>query len=182
MKDPEKKFGRRRGQSVLEAMIALSILTVGFLGITELLVQSLSISRETASETTATYLAAEGIEVTKNLIDHDVYENLAGLGGGWDACFLLTPGNSENYQLDYLTTTCPPALYDNTKPLMFDPATGMYSYSGPDKTPYFREVRVSMPAGSNGNELVVDSIVTWSVNSLSNQSVQLEDTFYNWHP
>ena len=67
----------RRGQSIIEAMVAISILTTGFLGIFALLSKSFFLSRVVADETTATYLASEGMEITKNIIDHDVYTGLA---------------------------------------------------------------------------------------------------------
>jgi len=168
-------------------MIALSILTIGFLGISSLLVQSFALARVTADQTTATYLAAEGIEIAKNLIDHDVYGHIATppVTAGWGTCFGLSLGGSVNFQMDYATTVCPPPLYNSASPqrLKLDPATGLYSYSvGSVTTPYAREIKVSMPAAGNGEEIVVDSIVTWSVNNLTNQTVELEDVFYNWHP
>ena len=59
-------------------MVAITVLTVGFLGISSLLSQSLALNRVTTNEITATYLASEGIEIAKNLIDHDVYAQQIG--------------------------------------------------------------------------------------------------------
>ena len=81
-------FHSRRGQTLVEALVALSILTVGFVGIIVLLTRSFQLNRTTANDTQATYLAAEGIEVAKNLIDHDVYEQLSGNSSySWGSCF-----------------------------------------------------------------------------------------------
>jgi hypothetical protein len=169
----------RRGQTLIEAMIALSILTVGFLGILTLLAQSLALNHTTAQETTATYLASEGIEISKNLVDHDVYEYLAGVPGyGWGACF----GVGGSFQLDYTTKTCPLTPYNPSTHLNFNTTTHMYSYAGgvgTIETPYARLIRVTVP---NANEIVVDSIVTWSSGGGGTQTIDLEDAFYNWHP
>ena len=59
----------RRGQTLVEALVALSILTTGFFGIVSLLTKSFQLNRTTMNDTQATYLAAEGIEIAKNLID-----------------------------------------------------------------------------------------------------------------
>ena len=65
------KSGSRTGQILIEAIIALSALTIGFLGILALLSSSLSLNRVISDNYTATYLAAEGIEVVKNAIDRN---------------------------------------------------------------------------------------------------------------
>ncbi len=171
-------------------MVALFVLTTGFLGIVTLLSQSLYISKNISTETTATYLAAEGIELAKNIIDHDVYQhldcNVQGTGwaqGSHDTAF--TVGRS--YQLDYTTcndlagraTDCDPQLYNNQNQLLLDPTTGLYGYQSGAPTPFTREVRIS--SDLSNEELTVQSIVTWHV-GLGTQSVTLEDDFYNWHP
>jgi hypothetical protein len=175
----------RRGQSLVEAIVALSILTVGFLGITTLLTKSFQINRINGDETTATYLASEGIEVTKNLIDHDVYEGIAagpasGIGG-WGKCF--PSPFTIYYKIDYQTTDCSSLVYTlipHLFPIYYDSLTGLYgddSALGP-QTIYSRAIAVT----NNGNMIDVQSTVTWSPTPVSTQSVKVEDQFYNWHP
>ncbi len=65
-------LGSENGQSLIETVVALSVLVVGLLGIVVLLNNSLGLNRVTADNYTATYLAAEGIEVIKNLIDANI--------------------------------------------------------------------------------------------------------------
>lgn len=181
----------RKGQSLIEVMVALLVLTTGFLGILSLLSQSIFLSKTVGQETTATYLAAEGIEIAKNLIDHDVYENLAGLGTGWGTCFGLSGGN---YELDYTTTDCTSAALKSylgsTPPdyLYFDPATHLYVYNFDDLNPtvptgFQRGIKIipnDVPGNPSIPEITVQSIVTWEVGG-AYQNVTLEDHFYNWH-
>src|SRR5690348_18434680 len=165
----------RRGQSITEAMLAISMLTVGFLGITALLSRSYFLSRVTADQLTATYLASEGIEIAKNMIDHDIYN-----GVPWDTTF----GGGGDFHLDYTACTngapCPPAGSAGTGPVLdLDPATHLYSYSGSIATKFTRLIRITVPSG---HEIQVNSIVTWSTGLFTAQSINLEDHFYNWHP
>ncbi len=192
--DTIKKMNSRRsrsGQTLLEAMIALFILTIGLLGMLSLLAQSLFLSKNIGNQTIATYLAAEGIELARSRIDHDMYEALAG-GSGWSKGGLdpTFPQNGD-YQLDY--TTCeniafpnpcdqqaPP--YDSSQHLLFDPSTNLYSYAGSAGTvvtPFTRDIKVLMTSNA---EIDVQSIVSWSTGSPVSQSIILEDHFYNWHP
>ncbi|MGC9968154.1 MAG: hypothetical protein ABSC29_00250 [Minisyncoccia bacterium] len=181
------KFSHHKGQSLLEVMIALTMLTTGLLGIASLLGQSFFLGRVIADEAVATYLASEGIEIAKNLIDHDVYAHLAvpPAGLGWGSCFGTAAANTggNDFQLDYTTTDCAEiASYDGTRHLNLDPNTHLYSYqvtAGAVATVFTRDVRVAVP---NANEIVVSSIVRWSTGPLASQSINLEDRFYNWHP
>lgn len=170
----------RRGQSLLETMIALFILVIGFLGVFTLLVQSFLLSRTVSNSTIATYLASEGIEIAKSLVDHDMYQGIEGTGLGWTACFGAI---GKDYELDYTTTVCPPPQYASDHFLNYNPTTHHYLYSyndlvgGSSPTLFKRLIRVT----PNGDEITVNSIVTWTT-GLNAQSLNLEDHFYNWHP
>jgi hypothetical protein len=178
------------GQSLLEVMIALSVLTAGFLGILSLLSQSLFISKTINNQIVATYLAEEGIEISKNLIDHDIYQTFDQPSfGGW---FRNNPNTdptfptAADYQVDYTTCNgigfdvlCGPAPNYTGSFLGFDPATGLYSYGGPMATPFTRKIHV---IASTPTEVDLQSIVSWSIGPFTSQNVILEDAFYNWHP
>ncbi len=170
------------GQSLVEAMLAISILTMGFMGIFALLSKSFFLGRVVANQTTAIYLASEGIEIAKNLIDHDVYVYLAGGGGGWGSCFNVAAGGFKDFQMDYMTTSCSPPFFANPPaPLKLDPVTHLYNYTTGADTTYVRRIRITVP-NSNPSEIVVNSIVTWSTGPITSQSINIEDHFYNWHP
>jgi len=180
---------KNSGQTLLEVMIALFVLTVGILGILSLLSQSIFLSKTVSNQTTATFLASEGIELAKNLIDHNVYQGIAFTTNEWNTGI----GGGGNFELDYTTcnnlpnpaTLCPtPPNYSGTF-LSFDPAANVYVYAYDDlsgglvATPFQRLIRVT-PNG--GNEITVQSIVTWNVGQPSQTSLDVEDHFYNWLP
>ncbi len=192
----------RRGQSIIEALVALSILTVGLMGVLTLLSRSLLLQRETADTAKASYLASEGIEVVKSIIDNGVYTAVAQAPGvsedaGWSGavtgCFDFTPGaGSANYYfLDFETYSCPQGASPQA------PWDQLYLGNGPNgtpryydsfdpnrpasavATPFSRSVEVSRP---DANTMDVISTVRWNEGSITGQSVTVEATFYNWHP
>ena len=169
----------RRGQSIVEAMIAITVLTTGFLGISTLLARSYFLDRVVSDQVTANYLAAEGIEIAKNLIDHDVIESSSGNPTfAWGTCFAF-PHN--DVELDYTTANC-----GNMQPfandfLLFDPVTHLYSYGpplgdNPVTTHFTRRIQVVR----NGCMITVDTTVQWNTATVVGQSLKLEDTFYDW--
>ena len=178
----------RRGQTLVEALVALSILTVGFVGIVTLLTKSFQLNRTTSNDTQATYLAAEGIEVAKNIIDYDVYFGLP-TNNDWGCSFDLSLNTPVDYALEYDTTptncTAPPKMSSEpTGDELYlitdaaDPDVDMYTYNGFGNQPtdFTRDVWIT--AVSN-DELDVQSTVTWTDGGQSN-TITLEDHFYNW--
>jgi hypothetical protein len=191
----------RSGQSIIEALIALSILMVGLMGVLALLSRSLSLQRVTSDNAKATYLAAEGVEVAKSLIDYNVYYGVAqndetdGWNGALTDCFDFLPGGSNTYELDFMTTDCASlapasigagqdgALCTSTDG---NGVTNYYDCDDPEMPPGYRSTDfsrlVTIKRSSDGNSIDVVSRVTWSTGGFTDQNVTLEDTFYNWHP
>ena len=164
----------------------MTMLTIGFLGAIALLSRSLALNRFTASNVTATYLASEGVEIAKNLIDHDVFaQEFGGQGTGWGSCF----GNGGSFEIDNTTGEsggwgqCPPngSLYPwpaaGGDPLRYDAVTHTYGYQNGTPTVFTREISVT-----NGtNEITVVSTVFWQGLDGASEKVALEDHFYNWY-
>ncbi|HUX36098.1 MAG TPA: prepilin-type N-terminal cleavage/methylation domain-containing protein [Candidatus Paceibacterota bacterium] len=155
----------RRGQTLIEALVALTLLSVGFLSIFALLGRSMSSGRASAESYTATYLAAEGIEVARNLIDANGIQKLP-----WNNGF-TTQGD---YEIEYNSNSL---LADQNRFLTYDPTTNIYNYSGTVTTPFKRIIRVT-PVGSD--EIMINSIVNWTSQGSGNFTVNLEDNFLKW--
>ena len=176
----------RAGQSLIEVMVAITVLTVSFLGISTLLAQSLVLNRVTANQLTATYLASEGIEIAKNLIDHDVYLSESGSpSASFGTCF-TDQGNPENIEIDYTTVNCSGLpVYNSSHYLYYAPATGLYGYdqTNAQKTNFTREVSADTSYDGNGHpdEITVSSTVNWVGLDGTPGSVNLEDHFYPWN-
>ena len=188
---PHKMFNsRRNGQSLLEAVVALGVLTTVLLGVSPLLSRSFLLNRVNTDETTGTYLAAEGIEITKNILDHDYYTGAADPGASWGTCGGTCTANGL-YRMDYASAIATPILSgacdaSDDPYLYFSTTTKLYSYSSVNAatTTFQRCITISHTRYGGGriSEVTVDSMVTWSAGPLAAQSVDLEDHFYNWRP
>lgn len=153
-----------RGQALIEVMIAVSVLTVGFLGVISLLSRALALNRVVAENYTGTYLAAEGIELTKNIIDGNILQDRA-----WNAG--LSDGN---FEVDHTSTALGPYT---ARTLSFNPDTGLYNYSGSEPTRFARRIGVTL---LSQDEVRIISEVTWIARGGGTSSVDLEDYFFNW--
>jgi Tfp pilus assembly protein PilV len=159
----------RKGQSLIEAMVALGVLTTGFLGIISILSKSFFYERTISDTMTATYLASEGIEVVKNIIDNATLNSKT-----WESCF-----SNGDYEVDYTSKCGNLKTYNTSDYLSFDSNTGLYFYdSASTKTNFLRDVKINI----NGDEIIIDSTVNWNSGILTNQSITMEDHFYNWQP
>lgn len=161
----QPRYQSVRGQLLVEAIIALSILVVGFLGIVGLLSRSFFLNRVVSDNYTATFLASEGIEVAKNMVDHNF---MAGLP--WNTGFF-----NSDFEVEYSSIGLMPYL---NRRLRVEPFTNLYSYSGTLQTNFRRRIRITL-IGSD--ELQVNSIVSWTTGSAQSR-INLEDHFFDWRP
>ena len=162
LKAKSYKLKTNEGELLIEAGIAISILVVGLLGILSLLSRSLSLNNIVSSKYIASNLAAEGIEVVKNLIDANIIQFKpwnTGLANG-------------SYELSYDGLVLNP---NQNRNLLFDESNNTYNYQNGELTPYKREIEII----DRGDEIQVNSIVTWQIRGGS-YSVNLEDHFFNW--
>ncbi len=163
---------RKKGQTLIETMVALSVLMVGMMGILGLLSRSFAISNLVSDSYTATYLAAEGIEVTKNLLDHNVMK-LASTE--WNAGFAI---NGE-YEVDSTSQILVSSVGGCR--ILFDANTNLYGCSLGTPTKFRRKIVVE---SIDSNHLKINSIVTWSTSGgitgvpISSE-INLEDHFFN---
>lgn len=155
---------KKNGEALIEALIAITIIVVGLLGMYSLLARSLSLTRVVTDRYVAANLAAEGIEVVKNLIDTNVLE--------------LKPWNENmatgNYELSYNAAALVPF---SGRPLLYNPLTGLYSYEfGGTVTNFTRQIILER-IGSE--EIKVNSLVSWLSRGGAIFEINLEDHFFN---
>ena len=166
----------KSGQVLVETMVALSMVVIGLLGLLSLLTYSIGLSKVVSDQYVAAYLAAEGIEVIKNIEDINV-------ANGDPYNLGLTPGS---YQVDYNSTASTIKPFDSSAYLQFDVnnPTGVkrYTYSpqgiNPASTPFQRKVDISLASG--GYELIVSSTVSWIERGGGSRSITVEDHFFGW--
>jgi len=167
-----RKIKEKRGSVLIEAIVGISLVTIGILGIISFLTNSSRFYNSAVNNLKATYLAAEGIEVVKNVIDTKYVTG----GDRWN------PPSPGWYYLDYGTTAgsfssvpVPPSP-SAAEFVKFDSSSGIYGRQAGIETIFRRIVNIR-----DVGYLDVLSYVSWTENG-SQKQVLLEDHFYNWRP
>ncbi|MEW6616867.1 MAG: hypothetical protein AB1333_00365 [Patescibacteria group bacterium] len=162
----------KKGSLMVELMVTATLIMVGLIGIFSLLIHSTSMNKNVVHRFEATYLAAEGIEIMKHIIDTDVAIPES-------VFFNSTLDHNQNYEVQYDTDKdlgLTEIFGSSTTALWLNEVTGLYGYNAAGKeTPYKRTVTV----GSGGNEMTIKSEVEWVING-ERSVVNLEEIFQNW--
>ncbi len=159
---------RVKGQMLVEALLAMGIITFSALGVVSLASRSIGESRSVADEFVAVNLASEGIEVSKNILDGNILN-----GRPWNEGF--APGS---YEVDYLSAGLVP-LSGNPRSLNFNGTTGLYSYSNLGQATSFK--RTITIQNVNSDQIGIKTKVDWlSRGNSSPRSVNLESDLLNW--
>lgn len=162
----EARHKTNKGYLLIESIIGISVAIVGILGILNLLSRSTSLNRVISNQFVGNYLAAEGIEITKNLIDANIIQKKP-----WNNGF-----TSGSFGADYLSVGLAP---DQNWPILFDSVSNRYSYDVGTPTLFTRTINIQL-IGSE--EIKVNSIVRWTSRGGGQFEANLEDHFFNWRP
>jgi len=169
----EKSFTRQNfakqnldGFTLLEAIVAIFVITTGIVGVLSLVTQTISSSTFSKDKLIAAYLAQEGIEIVRNIRDTNWLEEVAwndGLGTGiWEGDY----DDTQN-----LTSWIDPGNFLNID------ASGFYSYAAGTPTKFKRKITI-------GSGPIVDSLnvkveVFWQEKGKI-YTVPAQENLYNW--
>ncbi|MDQ5948902.1 MAG: hypothetical protein QG589_27 [Patescibacteria group bacterium] len=177
----------RRGFTLVETMVAISILSISILGIFTAVQNGLATSGLAKDQITAFYLVQESMEYIRNMRDENGLKSLneqalgrapvAWLSGianiSSDPCY---PGNtctvdSSNSQLTRCSGgfgTCPFLLQD-TNTLFFGYTSGW------TQTKFKREIQIQ---SVNANEIIIVVQISWTSGVFS-RTIQVKQSLYN---
>ena len=159
---PRKLNKNNRGLTLLETVVAVGLIIVGFVAALSLITTSLFYVSNIYDRLTAANLTAEGIEVVRNIRDNNLLQNRAWNSG-------LTDGD---YQVAYDSMVL--SSYDGY-PLLLD-SDGPYNYASGAVTPYVRKISIT---NISADEIKVVSIVSWQRRGITYGS-SAEDHLFNW--
>jgi Tfp pilus assembly protein PilV len=195
---------KRKGQSLLETIVAITVLIVGVVSLVSM-ISAMVVARTTAEyETVATNLAREGIEVVRNVRDTNWLNNVSfdtGLFAQTRYCLSFEPSNSDgNHPNGWRLGT---ATLDTTLTIVkytAGPYAGFYTQVCTGETAhwtvastmYTRTVTVqdicsdgsvkaagtSCAAGTSVGALIT-SLVNWSERNRPH-SINLVERIYDW--
>ncbi len=167
----------QRGFTLIETMVAVSLLVVSVAAPMSLTVQSLSSAFYARDQITAFHLAQDAVESLRSVRDGNI---LASALGTPTTMFEGVPNiagqpftiDSTNNAMQLCTGTCPPLKSDGN----------LYGYSsgaGWNSTRYTRTVRITPVPGSS-DEFVVAVEVRWRTSVYQERSFTISENLYRW--
>ena len=165
-----KKANKKAGLTLIETLVAISVLMVAVSGALSLSYKSLSSATFAKDQITAYYLAQDAMESVKNLRDEAFFSN-----ANWMA--RLGPCGNTKCKIDPLSLSVSDC--GNTcMPLNFDEITGLYSYGNSlPASIYTREIQLIRE--NNHEELLVVTI-NWQSGGI-NKSFTVKETIFDWY-
>lgn len=175
----------RHGFSLIETIVAISILLISVTGIMNLIHQGSVANRLQADQITATYLAAEAIEFIR--ARRDSYW-LQGGGNDFESWFLLS-GDAQDCQnacridaqvnnnsINECFGTCPPLNHNST--------SGRYGYDTGgnwEESRFTRSVTIDgVQNAGQFDEAQITVTVTWTTAGIGNRSVTLQQSIHDY--
>jgi len=183
----KKKKSIHSGFTLIEVMVSILIFSAALIALTAIAGKGISATQDVSSETTAHYLAQEGLEVVRNIRDTN-FKNQ----GTWDAGISMCTSSNPCYvqygtgggSAPTLLNGNGACLSNNSNHLVGcavdqDTANGFY-VDGNSGSPsgFYREVYLTQST-TNPAEYLVTSIVTWDQKSVP-RSVTLQTILTNW--
>ena len=158
----------KRGFTLIESLVALSILALAIVGPLSLASTALSAAQISRDQLVAFYLAQEGLEVIRNQRDTNrlngaIWTNSWMLCSGLAPCAVLVDGSKDNV-LERIRTCSPPTLAQclnqSSSALHYLTGEKLYTHSQGDPTDFKRAIELEK-IGNEDTEYKLTSKVTW---------------------
>lgn len=161
-----------RGFTLLEVIIASFILIIGVVGAFSLIQRASYSASIGGNQLIASYLAQEGIEITRNIRDTNFLKIHKGLGGSWnDGLTTVCPAGCEADYNDILLTL-------DDRFLLLD-TNGWYTYDSGTQTSFKRKIIITPIGIPVPTKLIVIVNVSWS-QAGTIYTITAETELYNW--
>lgn len=186
-----KKNKLKKGFTLVETLVALSIFIISVVGIMTVLATGLTNITNAKNKMIATFLAQEGIEYIRNIRDTYVLYDPEGQGTSWSdflkkyqpicespkGCYFNIISNLDFWEDYWITKINFYNCGSGVCPLLFyDPTNGKYNNNGNGiKTSFVRKITLSL---IENDEIKVTSTVTWG--SGNSKSVSFTQNLFNW--
>jgi type II secretory pathway pseudopilin PulG len=171
----------RGGFTLLEALVAVSILMVAVVAPITIAQKGLSSAVYTKNQMIASYLAQDAIEYIKNIRDENVLLNKT-ITTNWlenlRSCVVGDlSDDTEGCQIDTIEDSI--LSYSDDRPLLKDINNNFYGYKdGGAPTNFIRQIRIVNPIGSNVDEALINVLVRWDADIDNN--VDVSTLIYNY--
>ncbi|MAZ67604.1 hypothetical protein CL652_02440 [bacterium] len=171
-----KDTNLQKGFTLIEAMVAITILVVAVAAPLTLAAQSLFAAYYAKDQTTAFYLAQEAIEMVRNKRDTNMLSFLSGQNTGWLDNIPVGTSFWADISNDTMVT-CGATCLDSK---LLHNGT-FYNYQTGSPTRFGRSVLVTQNP-SLTDEAIIAVTIEWKTGSFKERSFTLETRIYNWIP
>lgn len=171
---------QKRGFTILETLVAITILMIAIVGPLTIAHRGLLDAVYASQQVTATYLAQDAIEYVKNIRDNNLIKIEAGVAGydtstAWlttlELCSETTPCKLDTVNGDPYTPGASVSPCEvETSCFLYLPASGIgYTHdTTARKTPYSRYFYLTRPSGSTSYQAKMIVVVSWSTGTINN--------------
>ena len=170
---PFFSLSNSKGMTLIEAMVAILILSVGLIPVFVVILLANNFSATLKNNLIAANLAQEGIEVVRAVRDANWFTS----GGVPFDRFLVDCGGPTTCIWRVEWSTSGPLLPLSSNPVLKIDSSGLYNYTSGTDTLFSRKITITKPAP--GVELVVLVEVSWPERNRT-QIVTAESHLYNW--
>lgn len=162
---------RHAGFTLLETLFAILIFSAALISLMAISSKGISATNQVKNETTAFYLAQEGLEVVRNVRDSNF--NASG-GVLWNTLINQCEGTSCEVVYNGLV----PSISTCQQCEVFQNAAGYYVNGTGTPTGFFREITLT-PQGTTQDEYLVTSKVRWQAKNIE-RKVELQTLLKKW--
>jgi type II secretory pathway pseudopilin PulG len=165
---------KKGGFTILETLVAITILSTAILGPMELASKSIVSAGTAQNQIKAFYLTQEAMEYIRNIRDTNLINGNPWITGGSlnlcvsGDCIVDVPQDS----IAACVGTCPKIRYDDS--------TGFYyNYISGDETIFIRTARITNPVSGNLDEAKITVTTSWDEQRRS-KSLTLNSYIFEW--
>jgi prepilin-type N-terminal cleavage/methylation domain-containing protein len=175
-----------KGFTLLETLVAITILVTVITGPLALAVYSISASLISQNQITAFYLSQEAVEFIKNVRDSNILHGNSWLNGlencigEINGCYIDIPHYYDSSTLFPPTNIIQPCSGTCPK-IQYDEGGYYYNYQSGEETIFTRTVKITkINIGGGENEARIDVIIQWPEKFGGTKSFTLQQYIFNW--
>ena len=157
------------GFTLIETMLALAVLAIGFLGVYVAVRTSLNAAIATQNNLIASNLVQEGMELVHNMRDLD-WKQSQSFG-----YFLTQAQGTSPFIMDWTMSNL---AAGSANPALKLDGSGRYNYTSGTDTPFKRQIYVSWQ-GVSGEQINVRTVVSWTERG-NDKQIEAEENLLNW--
>lgn len=161
-----------RAFTLLETLVAVSVLLMSLLGPFSIAQQSLKSAYYARDQVTAFYLAQEGVEFVRAVRDQNYLQGADWLEGIGDAC--TNVACIVDYP-NFTYTVCPQGV---CPPLKVSATGGLYNHTSGTDSPFTRYIMLT-PSTSNPEQMIVSVTLQWKSAGVS-RSFTIQERLFDW--